>query len=46
MDITKFLNFKDIRKHLQAIDYSFDTVTTAYLVWQCRSATLKEKFTA
>ena len=27
MDITKFLNSKDIREHLQAMDYSFDTVT-------------------
>ena len=46
MDITKFLNSKDIREHLQAMDYSFDAVTAAYLVWQCHNATLEEKFTA
>lgn len=46
MDITKFLNSKDIREHLQAMDYSFDAVTAAYLVWQCHNATLEEKFSA
>ena len=46
MDITKFLNSKDIREHLQAMDYSFDAVTAAYLVWQCRRATLSEKIQA
>ncbi len=46
MDITRFVNSKDIREHLQAIHHQFDTVTAAYLVWQCRGATLEEKFAA
>lgn len=46
MDITRFVNSKDIREHLQAIRHPFDTVTAAYLVWQCRGAALEEKFAA
>lgn len=30
MDITRFVNSKDIREHLQAIRHQFDTVTAAY----------------
>lgn len=42
----RFINSKDIRDYLRQIDYSFTAPEAAFLVWQCRSATLKEKITA
>lgn len=46
MDMFCFINSKDIREHLQQIGYSFTAPEAAFLVWQCRSATLKEKIFA
>ena len=46
MDLFRFINSKDIRDYLRQIDYSFTAPEAAFLVWQCRSATLKEKITA
>lgn len=46
MDIFRFLNSKDIREHLKQLGYSFTAPEAAFLVWQCRSVTLKEKMAA
>lgn len=46
MDMFCFINSKDIREHLQQICYSFTAPEAAFLVWQCRSAILKEKISA
>ena len=46
MDLFRFINSKDIRDYLRQIDYSFTAPEAAFLVWECRSATLKEKITA
>ena len=42
-EICRFVNSKDIRKYLEEIDYSFTTAEAAWLVYQCRDATLKVK---
>ena len=42
----RFMDSKDIREHLRQIGYSFTAPEAAFLVWQCRSATLKEKISA
>lgn len=42
-EICRFVNSKDIRKHLEDINYTFTTAEAAWLVNQCRDATLKEK---
>lgn len=46
MNTYRFINSKDIREYLQTISHTFDTVTAAYLVWQCKNATMQEKFAA
>ena len=46
MNYTRFINSKDLRNHLMQIGYSFTAPEAAFLVWQCRSVTLKEKFAA
>ena len=46
MNYDRFINSKDIRDYLRQIGYSFIAPEAAFLVWQCRSATLKEKITA
>lgn len=46
MDIFRFLNSKDIREHLKRLGYSFTAPEAAFLVWQCRGVTLKEKMAA
>ncbi len=43
MDILRFINSKDIRKHLRDINYRFNSFEAAWLIWQCRDATIKEK---
>ena len=43
MDIFRFINSKDLREHLRAIDYHFSAAEAAYLVWQSLTATLPEK---
>ena len=42
MDLFRFIDSKDIREHLRQIGYSFTAPEAAFLVWQCRNATLKE----
>ena len=46
MDLFRFIDSKDIREHLRQIGYSFTAPEAAFLVWQCRSVTLKEKIAA
>ena len=45
-EICRFVNSKDIRKYLADINYSFTTAEAAWLVYQCRNATLAEKYAA
>ena len=46
MDILRFVNSKDIRKHLQDIGYAFSTLEAAWLIYQCKSTTVAEKHAA
>jgi len=46
MRITRFINSKDIRKYLESINYPFTSTEAAWLIWQCRDLTLKEKHAA
>ena len=36
MDVYSFVNSKDIRDHLRKIGYSFDSLETAWLIYQCK----------
>ncbi len=46
MDIFRFINSKDIREHLRGLDYRFSSLEAAWLIYQCRTATLEEKHAA
>lgn len=46
MDILRFVNSKDIRKHFETIGYEFNSLETAWLIYQCRDATIDEKHKA
>lgn len=46
MNYYRFLDSRDIRNHLENMEYPLSTPEAAYLVWQCHNATLEEKFTA
>ena len=46
MDILNFVNSKDIRKHLLDIGYKCSPLEAAWLIYQCKSATVEEKHTA
>ena len=46
MDIYRFVNSKDIRKHLQDIQYEFSSLEAAWLIYQCRDASVEEKHAA
>ena len=46
MNYYRFLDSRDIRNHLEEMEYPLSTPEAAYLVWQCRGSTLEEKFTA
>ena len=46
MDVLKLVNSKDIRKHLQDIGYECSPLEAAWLIYQCRSATVEEKHAA
>ena len=46
MDVLRFVNSKDIRKHLEEIKYEFSSLEAAWLIYQCRDATIKEKHQA
>ena len=42
MDIYRFINSNTIREHLKKLGYQFNTLEAAWLVWQCKNATLAE----
>ena len=46
MDIYRFINSVDLRNHLREIGYQFSAVETAWLVWQSKFTSLKEKHDA
>ena len=46
MDIFQYINSKDIRAHLESIGYRFNALEAAWLVYQCHTATMKEKHAA
>ena len=46
MNILRFINSKDIREHLKKLDYQFNSLETAWLIYQCREATIEEKHKA
>ncbi len=44
MNIFEFINSKDVRKHLEKMDYQFTTPEAAYIVYQSKKKTLAQKF--
>jgi hypothetical protein len=46
MDITRFINSRDIREHLKKIGYEFTSLEAAWLIGDCRSITLGERHEA
>lgn len=46
MNVYEFINSKSISKYLAEINYKFNAIEAAYLVWQCKNASLSEKFAA
>lgn len=46
MDILRFVNSKDIRAHLAKLGYQFSSLEAAWLIYQCRDATIEEKHKA
>lgn len=46
MDVLRFINSNAVREYLKEINYKFNTLEAAYLVYDCRFATLKEKHEA
>ena len=46
MNFYQFINSKDIREHLQNINYQLNAAEAAWLVWQCREATPELRFKA
>lgn len=46
MDILQFINSKDIRKHLKKINYQFNTLEAAWLIYHSYNHSVYEKFNA
>ena len=46
MDIYEFINSRDIQEYLKEIQYSFDPLQQAFLVWQSGRHTLTQKHEA
>lgn len=46
MDTFRFINSKDIREHIRSIRYEFNSLETAWLIYQCHDATIDEKHKA
>lgn len=46
MDIYRFVNSGDIRKHLNTIHYEFSSVEAAWLIYQCHTVSVEEKMAA
>ena len=45
-DIYSFINSKDVRNYLKEIDYQFSSPEAAWLVFQCRTLTIRERYEA
>ena len=45
-EICRFVNSKDIRKHLLDTSYDFSSVEAAWLIYQCQYCTLDERISA
>lgn len=46
MDIYRFIDSRDMREHLQKLNYSFTTPEAAFLVYWCKNAALEERIAA
>jgi hypothetical protein len=46
MNVFEFINSHDVAEHLESIDYSFSPVEAAWLVWQSKKHTMKERHDA
>ena len=46
MDFLRFINSRDIRKHLEDIGYELSPLEAAWLIWQCHDATVEERHAA
>lgn len=46
MDVSRFINSKDIRAYLKETEYPFSALEAAWLIWQCRRLTIEEKHLA
>ena len=46
MDVLRFINSNALREHLKEINYEFSGFEAAWLVWNCRTATLVERHAA
>lgn len=46
MNFYKFINSKDIRAYFESINYQFDSLSAAWIVWQSKLTTLQEKHEA
>ena len=46
MDIFRYINSRDIREYLKSRNYPFTSLEAAWLIYQCRCATIKEKHEA
>ena len=46
LNVFEFINSKDIKEHLKKTDYKFNSLEAAWLIYQCKSATIEEKHTA
>ena len=42
MDIYRFIDSRDMREHLQKLNYPFTPPEAAFLVYRCKAATLEE----
>ena len=42
MDIYRFIASRDMREHLQKLNYAFTPPEAAFLVYRCKAATLDE----
>lgn len=43
MDVFSFINSRDIRDYLKQIEYRFNSLEVAWLIWQCRSMSYEDK---
>ena len=46
MNLYRFINSKDVRIHLEQMGYEFNSLEAAWLIYQCRTASIEEKHKA